>query len=981
VELAFLSPLQGRYQMEMLVARGGCGAVYRAVDLQSGQRVAIKQVMAADEDNRLHRALHREAQTLRRLQHPHLPAFLEFLSVAGDCFLVMSYIEGDDLARQLLDRTTPFPVEQVLTWADHLLATLAFLHNAEPPIVHRDIKPANLKVDSEGRVILLDFGLARGDATSLHTISGYTLAYAAPEQVRGEATDVRSDLYSLGATLYHLMTGVKPVDALRREMALLAGQPDPLAPAHQLNPDVPPGVAHLLQKAMALTPAQRFPNANQMQRALKMTMEEAPTQLVVPEPLTTPQNLPTSSFSFIGREHEVAEAVALLRRDDVRLLTLTGPGGVGKTRLAIAVAAELASSFTDGVFFVDLAAISEPALVADAIAQTLEIREQAGMSLIETVKEYLHKRHLLLVLDNFEHLMPAVALQQELLFTCPHLKLLLTSRERLRLPNERALTVAPLGLPDHNERLDPARAVAAPAVALFVQRAQTQAPDFALTDYNVAAVVELCSRLDGLPLAIELAAGRSRVLSPQAMLARLKDRFAWLRNRARSDTDDRHQALQAAMDWSYDLLEEAMQRIFRRLGAFVGGCTLTTAEAVVGEPTDAAFFVPDALETLLDHNLIRREIERTGEPRFVMLETIHHYARIRLQEAGEEQATQWRHAHHFLALAEQAEPHLRGEQQAEWMERLEVDHANLRAALSWLLAQNEVEAGLRMAAALWRFWWTRGYLSQGRNWLEQALRAAERVEHPDLALRAKVLGRAGALARDLGDYAQAHQWYAEALRFAEILDEPSLLANALNDMGSLAIYQEDYVTARRLFEQSLALRRQLNDTRGVAGSLNNLGMVLLHLAEYVQAQTLYLESLALYRRQGDRWGEALALNNVAFAAFELADLPTAQTLFGESLLLFQQLGDEEGVATVLEALAWIKLAGGHTRLAAILAGAADAQRRRLGTSLFGLDLAHHEEMVTTLRTELGVAGLLAAWQEGETLSVIEAAGLALARGA
>lgn len=977
MELAFSSPLQGRYQVEMLVARGGCGAVYRAVDLQSGQRVAIKQVMAADEDNRLHRTLQREAQTLQRLQHPHLPTFLDFLSVADDYFLVMSFIEGDDLARRLAHRTTPFSVEEVLVWTGQLLATLAFLHNAEPPILHRDIKPANLKVDAEGRVILLDFGLARGGATSLHTISGYTLAYAAPEQVRGETTDERSDLYSLGATLYHLLTGVKPADALRREMALLAGEPDPLAPAHQLNPDVPPGVAQLLQKAMALTPAQRFASADQMQRALNMTMEDAPTQMAVAEAITAPKNLPVVASALIGRQREVAEAVALLRRDNVRLLTLTGPGGVGKTRLAIAVAAELAADFPDGVFFVDLASIADPALVADAIAHTLQIREQAGMSLQEILKGSLHKQHLLLALDNFEHLMSAIALLQELLAACPHLKLLLTSQERLRLANERVLSVAPLGLPERSKRLDPAQVGAAPAVALFVQRAQVHAPDFALTEHNVAAVVELCSRLDGLPLAIELAAGRSRVLSPQAMLARLQDRFAWLRSRIRGDAEDRHQALQATLEWSYDLLEETGQRMFRRLSVCVGGCTLATAEAVAGDLRDAAFFAPDVLETLLDHNLIRRELDRTGEPRFVMLETIHHYARLRLEEAGEAQATQRRHALHFLALAEEAEPHLRGEQQVEWMARLDADHANLRAALSWLLAQDQVDASLRMAAALWRFWWTRGYLSQGRNWLEQTLRLAEQLEHPDIALRAKVLGRAGALARDLGDYAQAQRWYAEAMRLAEVVGEPSLLANALNDLGSLAIYQEEYGAARRLFEQSLALRRQLNDARSVAGSLNNLGMVLLHLGEYAQAQTLYQESLALYRRQGDRWGEALALNNVAFAAFEMADLLTARRLFGESLLLFQQLGDEEGVATVIEALAWINLAASHTRLAAVLAGAADAQRRRLGTSLFGLDMVHHEEMTATLRTALGATGLQAAWREGETLSLAEAAELAL----
>jgi predicted ATPase len=360
--------------------------------------------------------------------------------------------------------------------------------------------------------------------------------------------------------------------------------------------------------------------------------------------------------------------------------------------------------------------------VAEAVAQALALAEQAGEPSMQRLQRGLAERRALLVLDNFEHLLSAGPLLSALLAACPRLSLLVTSRVRLHLPQEKVLETPPLPVPPSDVRLSLAQIGAAPAVAFFVERAQAHVADFALNAHNAAAVAELCRALDGLPLAIELAASRSRVFSPQAMLERLDDRYGWLRTR---NAVGRHGALQAAMDWSYGLLDDAERSLFQRLAVCAGGCTLAAAEAIAAQPAgreDAAVF--DLLEALLDGSLLRRETGPAGEPRFTMLETIRHYALARLREAGEERSAQAQHAAHYLALAEAAEPHLRGADQVLWLDRLEADHANLRAALGWLLEAGDGSAALRLAAALGRFWWTRGYLSQGRRWLERALAAA-----------------------------------------------------------------------------------------------------------------------------------------------------------------------------------------------------------------------------------------------------------------
>ncbi len=750
---------------------------------------------------------------------------------------------------------------------------------------------------------------------------------------------------------------------------------------------------------------------------------------------THPNNLPMQRSPLIGRVREVAAARGILLRDDVGLLTLTGPGGTGKTRLGLQVAAELIDDFEDGVFFIALAPITDPNLIVPTIAQTLGVRETGGQLLVESLKDYLRNKHLLLLLDNFEQVVPAATLVAELLETCPRLKVLVTSRMPLRVRGERELPVPPLALPDRRRLPGVESLPQYAAVELFIQRALGVKPDFEVTNENAPAVAEICHRLDGLPLSIELAAARIKTLSPQALLARLERRLDVLTGGAR-DLPTRQQTLRSAIDWSYNLLDEKAKMLLRRLAVFVGGWTLEAAEAVCNTSGDLGADILDELEALVDNSLLKRTDGLGGEPRFGMLETIREYARERLVESGEEDDIRQHHANCFVKLAEEAEPHLTSAQRGMWLDGLEVELDNVRAALEWSeTGKGDPEMGLRLSGTLAWFWYLRGYLSEGRGWLEGALaQAGGPGQAPSrTAARAKALLAVGALAsvqrdfaiarprleeslvifRDLGpsgkpgvafsltflgmvsfsqgDLTAARSLYQESMaHFREVVDRWGE-AFTLSGLGHAMLALGDPAAARSLYEQSLALFKQVGDPWGSAIPLHALAGMAWAQGDYAAARSLYKESGALLREAGDRWGFARSLAGSGAAALHQGNYDQAKLLFEVTLTLWRELGNKAGIIQCLAGLAAV--AGAEERpesssqrveallWAVRLFGAADALLQTSGLLLYAADRAEFDRNLAAVRAQLDEAAFAAAWQTGRAMTLEQAIAYALGEGA
>ena len=725
-----------------------------------------------------------------------------------------------------------------------------------------------------------------------------------------------------------------------------------------------------------------------------------------------PNNLPQQVTSFVGREREMAEVRALL--DQARLLTLTGSGGAGKTRLALQLAADVLDSYPDGVWFVELASLFDAALLPQAVADTLGVRESPGQQIAQTLISALKQKRLLLILDNCEHLVEASArLACVINETCPQVTVLASSREPLNIAGESVYRLPSLTVPPQNQSSTAASLSQFESARLFIDRATAVKSEFKVTDENAAALASICFRLDGIPLAIELAAARARALPLQEIDARLDQRFRLLTGGSRTSLP-RQQTLRALIDWGYDLLEPRQKALLCRLSVFAGGWTLEMAEKICSDEQIDEWEVLDLLGSLVEKSLVVYD-ETEGHSRYRLLQTIRQYSAERLEDSGLADNIRERHRDYFLAASEDAGPRLSGPDQANWFRQLERDHDNVRAALDFSLLKPDPEKALRLCGAMWFFWRVRGYLSEGRAWCSRALSHGGVEAWP--RERANVLDGSGILADYQSDFQAAMRYHEESLSIRQELEDNTGIASSLANLGNVYHIQGDYASARPLFEQSLHLRQKSGDKLAVASSLNNLGNVSKMLHDYDSARDYYGQSLALQReagnwigvaqllnnlgnvalatnnysaarenyeesatirrRIGDRAGLGNPLHNLGDLAYGLGNHAAAREYWLESLAIFRELGDRWSIAYLLEDLAALTASTSGIDEAARLWGAAEMLREQIGAPLPTDELDEYLALVSAARERLGETAFRIAWTDGRAMTMERAIDLAM----
>lgn len=841
----------GPYRIVREIGRGGMGVVYLAEDPRSSRQAAIKLIaphLSAEPQAR--RRLLAEARAASRLEHPNICEILEVSETDdGRLFLAMPFYDGETLNARI--QRGVVAVDEALAIAIQAAAGLERAHAAG--VVHRDVKPSNLLLSSDGSVKILDFGVAKSQGSSLSDpgVRVGTLSYMAPEQILGEAVSAAADLWALGVTLYEMVAGRRPFQGEYEPAVMYEILNEEPPSLRSLNPAVPPGLERLLEALLEKNAGRRLGSAAELITELRAL--ERGEEVAVGRP--GPQQIPQVLTSFFGRERELEQLERVLA--SARLATLTGPAGSGKTRLAIEAARRFAGRYPGGVWFVSLAPAQDRAQAAALVARALGLPAGPGADVVARIEDKLRSRKALLILDTCEQVLDCGPDLARLLVACEQLTVLTASRAPLRISGERELAVGPFEPPAPGASIE--QLERNNAVALFLDRARALQPGFEINDSNAAHIVELCTRLDGLPLAIELAAARIKLFSPKALLGRLSARLDLLSTKG-PDRPDRHRTLRRAIECSHELLAAPERMLFRRLAVFRGGCDLSAIQRVCSDGDGGALL--DSLDALLQHNLVRRIDDGHDEPRFDVLETIRDLAAERLDANDEADRIRSAHAAHYLELAEARAGSLAGPGQAETLDRFELEFGNLQTALDWAVETASTELGLRLAVAMWRFWLARGRIEEGARRFEALL-----------ALDTRGL-------------------------------DPRLLAEALHDQATLEQNRGRNARAAEILNRCLEIWRSLDDERGVANALANQAWVDCELSRLDEAEALSHEALELHHKLGARRGEAVDWNNLGWAAAYRGRPREAIERFAKSLDLRRQAGDQRGEAFALASMAW-----------------------------------------------------------------------------
>jgi len=965
-----------RYMVLTLIAQGMMGPLFRGLDQKLNRPVAIKALrpeVLTDHPSLLERFL-REGDALRQLNHPNIVNWLDVIEQDGVHYLMMEFVEGGSL-HDLLRKTPQLPVDRVLQLGLDLADALTRTHRLG--IIHRDLKPQNVLLADDGTPLLSDFGIAHYvERTTLSHPGGFagTLAYVPPEAFLGKEADERTDIWSFGVMLYEMLSGRLPFESSQTAGLINAILNEPAPPLDQFRPKLPRDLVRWVDLMLVKDESGRIQSVRRVGAALEAIQKGQPAELPAIARRELPSSLPDRPTPFIGRERELTEVITLLKTPSCRLVTFTGPGGVGKTRLALEAARALLDYYEDGIFFVNLAPIFAPDMVAGRIARMLGFKEGPARSPVETIIDHLRGRHCLLLLDNFEHLIESAPIVGELIANVPGLDVLATSREILHLYGEQEYPVSPLTIPD---RIGPTAELSNfESVALFVRHAQLYNPNFRLTEQNAWDVAQICMRLDGLPLAIELAAARSKVYPAHHLLSLLDDSLEIVSGGSR-DLALRHQTLHGAIGWSYDLLNLEERKLFARLAVFQGGCSLDALLEVC--QAELGLNVMTGLESLLNKSLLQR-IDTDGAARFHFLNTIHQYARERLAESEEDEEIRQRHARFFAELAGRAEPELRGPDQERWSALLRVEYDNLRAALSWAIAGGDIELGLGLAGSLAEFWYYEGPIAEGEKWLQLALSQLESEQISPL-FQAKVLNGAGMLAFAVGDHVMGKAWNQRALQIAREAGDEVGWAWALFWLSAhKTIQPESYSDGIPMIEQALDLFRKAGDQAGLAWGYNQLGELSRLVGDLKQARQAYESSLAICRESGNKRREAIALLNLSYVAQAQEEYRQAERHCLAGLDLLQKLKLEYHSAIALSMLAGPLAAQDRAEQAATLLGASAGIFERMAVTLQPADRVEIDDYIAHVRQLLGPSTFDAAWQTGRVLTFEQALAFAFDAG-